>query len=142
MTSNFEKAILALLERQEDVEERKRMESRRKCQLEDELSLLSKLLIEATSRVQSLDGEIEDSRKRIIEGQKYYNAVSTLCEEEEIKAEGLQETVGQMQDHLEEQKALITTFYNYLLTKKGVSKQDLDAIVMKGSSINPSRSQR
>ena len=127
-----EKAILSLLEQQEDVEERKRIEKRRKIQLERELALLSKLLTEATDRVQSLDGEIESNRARIIELTKYFNAVSALCEEEAFKAQGLKETVGQMEDHLQEQRELIATFYEYLSKKKGVSKQELDAIVMFG----------
>ncbi len=128
---DVEKAIVALLERQEDVEERKRMENRRNVRLEQEINLTAKLLQEATSRLESLDGEIESHRSRILEGQKYFNALEALCEEEVFKARGLRETVGQMQDHADEQRELIGTFYNHLL-KKGVPKQDLDATVMFG----------
>ena len=127
----IEKSILMLLEQQDDVEERKRLETRRKTNLQNELELISKLLTEATCRVESLDGEIESHRKRIFEQQKYKNAVETLCDEETVKAKGLQETVSAMQDHLAEQRELIGTFYNYLLSKKGVPKKELDAIVLK-----------
>ena len=129
--TDVEKAIVALLEQQEDVEERKRMEKRRTVRLEQEINLTSKLLEEAASRLESLDGEIESHRSRILEGQKYHVALQALCEEEVFKARGLRETVGQMQDHADEQRELIGTFYNHLL-KKGVPKQELDATVIFG----------
>ncbi len=65
-----EKAIVALLERQDDIEERKRMENRRMVRLEQEINLTGKLLEEATRRLESLDGEIESHRSRILEGQQ------------------------------------------------------------------------
>jgi chromosome segregation ATPase len=126
----IEKSIITLLERQDDVEYRKRIENRRRTNLKNEFDLLSKLLTEATSRVESLDIEIESHRKRILERQKYKSAMETLCEEEGEKARRLEETVAEMKDHLIEQRELIATFYQYLLNKKGVHKKDLDAIML------------
>lgn len=108
------------------------MENRRKVRLEQELNLTSNLCADATRRLESLDVEIESHKSRILEGQKYYNAVNALCEEEVFKAQGLHSTVVQMQDHANEQRELIGTFYNYLLAKKGVLKEELDAIVVFG----------
>lgn len=127
---DVEARVLRLLERQEDIEYHKRLENRRHGSLQSEFDLLSSLLQESLSRVESLDSEIEAHRRKIFEQQKYKNAVETLCLEECAKGKRLKETIETMIQHQKEQKEVLQEFYEYLLVKKRVPKKDLDDIVV------------
>lgn len=122
--------VLRLLEKQEDIEYQKRLENRRHVSLQSEFALLSSLLQECLSRVESLDSEIEAHRRKIFEQQKYKDAIETLCLEENAKEKRLQETMETMVQHQVEQKEVLQEFYEHLLVKKGVSKKALDNIVL------------
>lgn len=128
--NDVESHVLRLLEKQEDIEYRKRLENRRHESLKSEFALLSNLLQESLSRVESLDSEIEAHRRKIFEQQRYKNAVETLCLEENAKEKRLKETIETMVQHQAEQKEVLQEFYEYLLVKKGVPKVELDKIAL------------
>lgn len=128
--NDLETHVLRLLEEQEDIEYRKRLENRRHSSLKSEFALLSNLLQESLSRVETLDSEIEAHRRKIFEQQRYKNAVETLCLEEKAKEKRLKETIETMVQHQAEQKVVLQEFYEYLLVRKGVPKVELDKIVL------------
>lgn len=137
--NDVETRVLRLLEKQEDIEYQKRLENRRHASLKSEFALLSNLLQESMSRVEILDSEIEVHRRIIFEQQRYKSAIETLCLEEHAKEKRLGETMETMVQHQVEQKEVLKDFYEYLLVRKGVSKKDLDKIVLgMGDSKNDS----
>ena len=116
---------------QEDCEMKRRAYLEDMESLEREIALSHELLNTTLKRASELDAASSDTRKEVVEKQKYLTAVETLLVEERHKTEQLKESVQKLEKHQQEQEHLIRDMVEHCIQSQKASREQLCAIVGK-----------